>query len=171
MAFGDYTFGLGPFGSDPEGAEDEIVRNPRQIFDQGDPKLFIDSDGVDIELVDGWPVMETGIENMAVISLFSDGPFAFNAVANGAIESAGSRFLAESRKSITVNQIKIIEDAAEKAFSPLIAEGIVKTVTASMEILNGIYALTILVSPPVGEDRKLLFKRSGQNWINQSQKG
>lgn len=137
------------------------------IYDGGDPRIVLYPDGMDFDFLDGWPEVDSGLENSSVISLLAERSKSFDVIASTAIETSGSEFLDESRKSITVNQIKIIEDAAEKAFLPMIEDGVILSAVAKMSLEGGRNHLTVVLTPPVGDRQELLFMRDGQNWVNQ----
>lgn len=141
--------------------------NMQTIFDGGDPRIVLYPDGMDFNFVDGWPEIDSGLENSSVISLLAERSKSFDVIASTAIETSGSEFLEESRKSITVNQIKVIEDAAEKAFSPMIEDGVILSASAKISLENGRHSLVVVLTPPVGSRQELLFMRDGQNWVNQ----
>lgn len=137
----------------------------------GDPKMFIDPDGLDLKFIDGLPVMENGLDNLIAISLGTEVGYAGNSAARNSAEFVGANFLVESQKSITLNQIKVVEEAAEQSLSWMIDNGLASAITASMNYVRSTgYYITIIVSPPVGEDRELIFSQNGENWVIQQQK-
>lgn len=135
---------------------------------EGDPKIFLTPDGMDLEFVDGLPVMENGLENVVAISLGSDLGFSFNRIATTGAESVGSSFIEESKKAITVDQLKIIEDAAEKSLAWAVSDGLIKSATAEMiYVRNTGYQLQITIAPPVGNNRILIYGQNGDSWVAQ----
>lgn len=138
------------------------------MIQYGDPKLYITNDGVDINLIDGFPEMETGLENTSVIAMYTKSGYPFNAISDNEIEKAGNDFLEQISKPITKNQIIVVQDAAEKAYAPLISEGIIRSVQATISLENGVYSLSIILTAPTGENQELIFKKYGQLWINQA---
>lgn len=138
---------------------------------QGDPKMFLETDGFDIKFVDGLPIMDTGFDNVSLISIGTENGYAGNASARNSSEEVGSNFIEESRKSITKNQLKVIEDAAERSYDWMIDAGLAERVVAEMEYVSSFgYELTILISPPVGPDKTLVYLKNGENWIQQQKK-
>jgi phage gp46-like protein len=134
----------------------------------GDPKMVLTPDGMTLEFVDGLPVIDSGIGNIATISLGTEEGYALNAVARNSAESIGSSFIEESRKPITLNQIKVLEDAAEKAFQWAIEGGLIASVSASIEYVKSTgYWLEIIITPPTDEKHILLYSRNGENWVEQ----
>lgn len=138
----------------------------------GDPKMVVSSNGMDVRFENGVPLCDTGLSNIVTISLGTDGSTPLNRIARNGSESIGSTFIAESRKPITQNQIKIIEDAAEKSFSWAVTDGLIKSAKASMNyVKHSGYSLTITLSPLVGQDQQLVYLKNGENWIEQKKQG
>jgi hypothetical protein len=137
-------------------------------FDQGDPKMILTDGGVDMNFVNGLPELDPGLENVALIALGTDVGFAGNKVAQSKPKRTGSTFIEESKRSITANQILVIEDAAEKAFTDDIEAGLLKSVSAEYLFISDIgYSLSITLTPPTGENRILQYNKNGENWIEQ----
>lgn len=147
------------------------IKTPLSEIPQGDPKMFVSSDGMTLKFENGLPVMDDGLENISTISLGTEANFAFNKVAKNSEESVGSSFIEESLKAITKNQISVVEDAAERSFDWMIKSGIANSVTASMVYVRDYgYQIKIVITPPTGEDRILVYSKNGENWVNQQKK-
>lgn len=137
-------------------------------IDQGDPKMFITAEGMSLSFVNGMVVRDGGLENMATISLGTSLGYSLNSVASNGGESVGSGFEVEAQKSITRDQISIIEDEAVRAFDWAIQDGLIKSVTASMAYVDDRgYEVTIVITPPTGENRILVYGKNGENWVQQ----
>ena len=80
----------------------------------GDPRLILTQDGADMAYLGGQPVMDQGLENMAMISLFT-GPGWCGNLYLDADEQIGSDFEAACRKAITLAQLNEIQNAAMRA--------------------------------------------------------
>ena len=134
---------------------------------QGDPKMFITGDGMDIRFEGGIPVMDDGLENIVTISLGTKSGFALNKIASNGAEAVGSSFIAESLKSVTVDQIRILEDAAEKSLAWAVKDGLIQEARATVVAGERGYELRIVITPPTGENRILVYTKNGENWVNQ----
>lgn len=135
---------------------------------EGDVKMYLTSQGVDVKISDGLLAMENGLENIALISLFTEEGYALNVLARNGAEFVGSSFLKETRKTITRNQIKIVEDAAVRAFDWAVRDGLIKRAAANLAYYNSRgYELVVVITPPTGENQKLIFNKNGENWVYQ----
>lgn len=81
---------------------------------QGDPKITITGDGIDIIFSGGQPEMHKGLENAVLISLFTR-PGWIGAKFISCEGLTGSNFLSACDQSITVATINQIRQAASKA--------------------------------------------------------
>lgn len=138
-------------------------------IDTGDPKMFFNESGFSLNYINGVPVMEDGIENTSHISLSTQKWF-LNVAARKASEVLFSSFETEAKKSITVNQLKLIESAAVRSFDWMITEGSAKSVSASISNVTGFgYKLTVSIISPTDEENVLIWGKNGTNWILQQQ--
>jgi uncharacterized repeat protein (TIGR02543 family) len=83
---------------------------------EGEPKLFLTPDGAEIRYVAGQPVMERGLENQALISLFTREGWCGN-VFLPPENKVGSDFEKTCEGSITLSKLADIENSAERALS------------------------------------------------------
>jgi hypothetical protein len=135
---------------------------------EGDPKMFLTVDGMDLNFVEGVPLMEAGLENVAIITLGTEANFALNKVARNGYEAVGSTFIEESKKAITANQIRIVEDAAERGFDFAVESGLIKAALAELVYAESVgYQIRITLTPPTGADTILVYSRNGENWVYQ----
>jgi hypothetical protein len=97
----------------------------------GDVKLFLTRDGSDILLNGGQPVMEQGIENLLLISLFTRRGWVGN-IFHADENQIGSGFEdACDEGVVTLELLKLIANAAERALSsPEIGKTTVSVVNA-----------------------------------------
>lgn len=128
---------------------------------QGDPRLFITPDGTEIAFVGGQPIMDGGIENAILISLFTEKGWAGNVFARTDAQKIGSDFLKSTRQSITLQSINDMRSSAEKALDdPLFGRALV---TVDNPTSNNI-EINILVQPPGQDVQQLLLSRYSDNW-------
>jgi phage gp46-like protein len=131
----------------------------------GDPKLILDNDGVYISFIGGQPIMDQGLENQALISLFTGHGWWGNSLIDNEDQKIGSDFESTAKGSITLEKLRDIEQAAEKALDSDIFGDIEAVVTNPVS--TKIDMNTIIKSPGKDPDQLLLTK-NGQNWINQA---
>lgn len=133
---------------------------------EGDPRIVLSEDGATLRYIGGQPRMDQGLENQALISLFTDGPWPGNTLFEVTQEQIGSDFEEACRQPITLQSINNIRNAAIRALnSPIFG-------TVNVEVSNPLsFRLDILVTiEPPGQDAKTLFlSKNGLNWIAQAQ--
>ena len=79
---------------------------------EGDPKLTLDVDGSKITYIGGQPVMDRGIENLILISLFTRPGWVGNTLFDNPDQKIGSDFVDIASQPITSQSIKDIRQAA-----------------------------------------------------------
>lgn len=79
---------------------------------QGDPRIILGPDGSRLQFIGGQPLMDKGLENRAIISLFTSPGWCGNKFMKTHI---GSDFETECNKPITRQQLNRIREAAERA--------------------------------------------------------
>lgn len=131
---------------------------------QGDPRLIIYEEGSSISFKSGQPVMDRGVENAAIISLFTHNGWAGNHLFLTGAQKLGSSVDEVSRLPITKeNLIRLRNSVLEALSSDLFGD-------VTVEVSNSIGAiidLYISVSPPTGVASDFKFTRNGLNWISQ----
>ena len=83
---------------------------------EGDPKLYLTPNGAELYYMGGQPVMERGLENQALISLFTRDGWAGN-VFLPPENRIGSDFEVTCAGSITRSKLADIENSADRALS------------------------------------------------------
>ena len=135
------------------------------MFDvfQGDPKISIDGDGADLKFRGGQPVMDQGLENLALICLFTRPGWCGNSLLDDPAQQVGSDFEDACNQPITLKALNDIKDAAEKALANP------KFNSVQVEVTNPKSALVrveILIGSNKGEE-KITLEKSGQAWVLQ----
>lgn len=128
---------------------------------QGDPKIIVDEDGADLKFVGGQPVMDQGLENLAIISLLTRPGWVGNDLLDDVNEKIGSDYEDSANKAITLSSINSITDAADKALSSDVFGK--KTIEVSNPISNRIET-NILIEPPGSDIFELILSRNGLSW-------
>lgn len=103
---------------------------------EGDPRLFITSNGSTLKWVDGQPVMDTGIVNAVVISLFTLEGWAGNDILP-AESNIGSDVELIMKQSITLANLGDLQESIERALEWMIDEQYAKTITVSVSNPDG----------------------------------
>jgi hypothetical protein len=131
----------------------------------GDPRLFIDSDGAYLDFQGGQPVMDAGIENLALISLHTGPGWWGNALIDRADRRIGSDFEKTASGTITLSKLNDIRQSAERALSDPAFGRVTTTVQNPqgnrIDVINRI-------EPPGQDIQELTVSRYGLNWIAQS---
>lgn len=128
---------------------------------QGDPRLILTQDGSYLQFTGGQPLMDQGLENLVMISLFTSRGWCGNSFL---LESIGSDFEAACNQPITKTSLLLIASAAKAALNhPLFGSVSVTVSNPSGSNLK----VSILIIPPGGTVEEILLLRSGGNWISQ----
>jgi len=131
---------------------------------QGDPKIYMLPNGIEIRYQGGQPIMDGGLENMVLILLFTEKGWPMNKVLHLS-EQIVSDYLSECRKPITITQIRNIEVSAEDALKPIENNGIGTITGLSVRMSSGnIVNLTFIVNPPSGNTQVFNISGFGRNW-------
>jgi len=80
----------------------------------GDPRIVLTSEGADFEYAGGQPVMDRGLENCIILSLFANKDWCGNIFLQDK-EKIGSDFEEVCSKTITLGMLADVEVSAEKA--------------------------------------------------------
>ena len=131
---------------------------------QGDPKLYLTKDGANLKYIEGQPVMDKGLENLAFISLLTE-EWAGNDLFDDVNQKIGSDFEESTRQPITLQNLIDNQDAALKALKNPAFNNV------GVEVLNpnGYRRnITIRLEPPGQDVGTLTLTKNGLNWIAQS---
>lgn len=141
------------------------------IRTQGDTKIFMLPGGIEIIYDGGQPIMDSGLENAALIYLFTERGWPMNNLLPLS-QQIGSDFLSECRKSINITQLRQIEIAATAALKPFQTIGFGKVRDLSVRMITGnqIY-LSFVVDPPGANATEIQLSGFGANWKMQSDTG
>jgi hypothetical protein len=132
----------------------------------GDPKLILTEDGAELVYNDGQPVMDSGLENNALIGLFTAPGWIGNTLF-GPDQQIGSDFESQARGTLTLSKLADIENAASRALESDVQK--VTENTASVINPSGNQLDMKLRLAPPGEDVDLLLtSKNGLNWISQA---
>ncbi len=121
--------------------------------------------GSDLKFTGGQPVMDRGLENLALISLFTRPGWCGNTLFKDENQKLGSKFEEISNQSITLQMINDLRNAGERALdNPAFGN-------VDVEISNpNSYRLEAknTLQPPGQDVKTLLIAKNGLNWIAQA---
>jgi hypothetical protein len=137
---------------------------------QGDPKIIIDENGADMIYPGdgGQPEMEQGVENQAIISLFTDEGWEGNYYLKNKDQKVGSNYRDTAEKPITLSNLELIRQSTINALSSPVFGEIESIVTtpSSGQIRNG-----ISITPRGKNQSEIILQKNGLNWVMQAKKG
>lgn len=134
----------------------------RGIAMQGDPRLIMSPDGTSLQFVGGQPLMDKGLENLVLISLFTNEGWCGNAFMKAPI---GSGFEAACDQPVTRQSLNEIRAAAERALIDPALGRVTVTVTNPTGYRVKVH---ILILPPASNPQELTLTKNGQNWDSQA---
>lgn len=132
-------------------------------YTQGDPRLILTGDGSRLQFVGGQPLMDQGIENLALIALFTGLGWCGNAFMAAAI---GSSFEQACNAPITRSSLVLVRSSAVTA---LAAPEFGKVTVAVTNPSGSQLSVVILIEPPASDPVTLALSRVGGVWLNQAQ--
>lgn len=134
---------------------------------QGDPKITMGKDGADLTIKGGQPIMDSGLENAVMISLFSEAEWFGNAFFGAS--KIESKFYPLSLKAITLSRLAELEQAIKADLAPLVAKGVMSDPTVTVSNPTGSRLdVSITVHPPGADALTILLSRYGANWAVQT---
>ncbi len=139
-----------------------------KVIYQGDPRLFMNENGSFLDFRGGQPIMDAGLENSVLISLFTRPGWVGNTVFQDIEVHIGSDYEEAFNQPLTVSALADIQQAAERALEWMIDVNLARsiTVTASNDQAFRVNT-TILIQPPDLPLVELVLIRNGVNWIIQ----
>lgn len=131
---------------------------------QGDPAIFISKNGAALKFQGGQPVMDQGLYNAVLISLFTRRGWWANALGL----DCGSDYEKTLAKPVTRSSLADIENAAERALAWMKKQRHASRITVSSRNTTGMQIETeIMIQPPTGDPVKFLATRQGLVWLGQ----
>jgi len=132
---------------------------------QGDPKLYLTENGSDLKFISGQPVMDAGVENQAMISLFGGNGWWGNSLMDDPNQHLDSDFEEVASGAITLRKLEDIKQSAERnlknpAFGNIEADVINPT--------GWRLDMNTKIQPPGSDVQELRLSRNSQNWQNQA---
>ena len=132
----------------------------------GDPRLFLSENGSRLIFRGGQPVMDRGLENLALISLFTKNGWVGTVLFSDINQQIGSDFEEAVNQPITLTMLNDVAQAAERALvNPAFGNVVVTVENPNSSRLK----VTILIQPPGQDSMVLILSRNGDNWISQKE--
>lgn len=131
----------------------------------GDPYLVIGLNGARLTYVGGQPRMDQGLENQALIALFTSEGWAGNYLFNDPNQQIGSDFIEAANQPITLQSLTDVEQAAVRALrSEAFGRVTVEANNPESDRIN----VRILIEPPGQDTQEIILSRNGINWQAQA---
>lgn len=144
-------------------------KRPAGYAFDGEPKLIMTPDGTTIEINGGQPVMDAGLENAALISLFTDPNWWGNQYLDGEFRIDDADFSGIVSGPITRTTFVQAESEAKRALQWMVDKGIASEIEATVSNRSGTGVdLEVTVRAPTGTRETLALRRYGSNWIRQA---
>ena len=131
----------------------------------GDPRLTLGANGSSLVFKGGQPVMDQGLENLSLISLFTERGWFGNVFFASLDQKIGSDFMSATKSPITITTLNNVRQAADKALeNPAYGNREIEVLNPNANNLD----VRITNEPPGQDVNELLLTRNGLNWLNQA---
>lgn len=135
---------------------------------EGEPRLVMTPDGVTIEFKGGQPVMDTGLENAALISLFTDKGWWGNAGLKPEEQIGKSNFEKVASGPISITMLTRTANEAKLALKWMVSLKIVQSVDARAYNREGFgIDVVIVITGLDGSTDAFKVSKYGSNWLSQ----
>jgi phage gp46-like protein len=132
----------------------------------GDPYITISENGSRLHFKGGQPVMDQGLENMVLISLFTRRGWAGNSLFRDLEQQIGSDFLDVAEQPTTLRNLSDLEQSAIRALKSSVFGRVTATATNPE---SNIKKISILIEPPGQDSKTIILTKNGQNWQFQAE--
>ena len=137
---------------------------------QGDPAVTITPDGAKMKFINGQPVVDQGLENAVLISLFTRRGYWGNSLISEESKKIGSDVEVTALEPIvSIQSVNNMTDAIDRALKWMTDTKLSQNneITVTNPSSNNLRA-TIKITPPGRDSQTLLFLKNGLNWIGQA---
>jgi phage gp46-like protein len=138
---------------------------------QGDIAVKITEDGAKMKFINGQPVMDQGLENAVLISLFTKKGYWGNSLITEESKKIGSDVeITALEPIVSIQSVNNMTDVIDKALSWMTDTKLSQDndIIVTNPSSNNLRA-TIKITPPGRDSQTLLFLKNGLNWIGQAQ--
>jgi phage gp46-like protein len=137
---------------------------------QGDIAVKITEDGAKMKFINGQPVMDQGLENAVLISLFTKKGYWGNSLITEESKKIGSDVeITALEPIVSIQSVNNMTDVIDKALSWMTDTKLSQDndIIVTNPSSNNLRA-TIKITPPGRDSQTLLFLKNGLNWIGQA---
>jgi len=135
---------------------------------EGEPRLVMTPDGVTIEFKGTQPVMDNGLENAALISLFTDRGWWGNALLKSDEQIGKTNFEKVASGTINIGMLAQTANEARLALKWMVSLKIVQSVDARAYNRNGFGVdVEIIITGLDGSSKAFKVSKYGANWTSQ----
>jgi phage gp46-like protein len=136
---------------------------------QGDPRIVIDEDGADLDFQAGQPVMDRGIENSVLLSLFTAADWVGNVLMDKPTQKYKGKFLEAIDQPINASALTDIRNAALVDLNWMLETGLAAELDASVSNpQSNTLKVLIVVKPPTSDLEVFLLTNNGLLWTSQT---
>lgn len=136
----------------------------------GDPAVTITPDGAKMKFINGQPVVDQGLENAVLISLFTRCGYWGNSFISEESKKIGSDVeVTVLELIVSIQSVNNMTDAIDRALKWMTDTKLSQNneITVTNPSSNNLRA-TIKITPPGRDSQTLLFLKNGLNWIGQA---
>lgn len=134
----------------------------------GDPALKITENGAFLQFIGGQPIMDQGLNNAVLISLFTKPGWWGNTLIPDPNKKVGSEYQ-KIRTVIDVATVRDVSEAADEALRWMTDTGLVNNIEIQTVNPAGDQIRTAINFYPPGNDvQSFLFTKNGLSWIGQA---
>lgn len=134
---------------------------------QGDLALTVSVEGLTLTFRGGQPVLDRGLTNAVLQSLFFD-PWFVNSIMDDSLYHIGSEFLQALQKPITVSNLSVARTIGLKALQWLIDEKAAAEIDVRIQNREGqTLQVLVMIKPPALPPIVLFATGYGLNWTYQ----
>ena len=132
-----------------------------------DPRITIDEDGADLEFIGGQPIMDAGLENAVLISLFTQEWFG-NTFFDDPDQRLGGNFLKSFEQPLSISTVEAIRKAALSDLKWMLTSRLASEINVVVTNPESKKIAVVILIKPQGKDlQALLLEKNGVNWVNQ----
>jgi phage gp46-like protein len=131
----------------------------------GDPYLTLGPDGSRLTYIGGQPIMDQGLENQALIALFTGEGWAGNYLFDDPNQQIGSRFVELARQPVT---LKLLTDLEQEVARALASPAFGNVTAEATNPESDSIVVRILIEPPGQDQQTIILSRNGINWQAQA---
>jgi phage gp46-like protein len=135
----------------------------------GEPKMIMTPDGVDWEIRGGQPVMDAGLENWAMIGLFTVPGWWGNYILDSEYQIGDCDFDTITREPLTMTSMMNADKEARRGLESLVQKKVASEIIADISARSGFgIDFRAEVRGPASTLANLMLQKYGLNWVRQT---